>query len=66
MTFVRDKFFRPIPVEYDMPRRGKLVGQLLQACVALNAPFAGELQGWRVVIAPVTEHREMTKGDLDA
>ena len=64
MSFMRDTFFTPRTVQYDVPGRAKLAGQLMAACVDLDMPFTGEVAGWRIVIARVTEHREMTKGDL--
>ena len=63
MTVLREVFFASRPVA-NMRERSLLAGKLLAACVDLNKPFTGNAGGWRVVIAPALEHREMYAEDL--
>lgn len=44
--------------------RARLAGQTLAASIELNSEFSGVISGWRIVIGPIREQRQMIEDDL--
>ncbi len=57
--------FRSYPAAPSSVEVAMLAGRLLAMCVEREEGFSRDLHGWRIVVGPIVDHREMVSTDLD-